>query len=137
MAKNQLYPQARHIAVTAPFDIDSGDAVIIGGLAGVAQTSAGEGETVTLWLDGSYEFPVFGGTPKAGEIVCIYVGEELDDDGNYFGSFKQKYLSVGEGRSFGVVITADQAAGTAEVVPLGAHNPAVYTKSEASEEHND
>ena len=112
MAMNQLYPEARHIAVVAPNAIESGDPVIIGGLAGVAQTTAGKGETVTIWLDGSYELPV-SGTPKTGDVV----------------SLKGKTLAVGTGTAFGVVITADQAAGTAEIVPLGAHNPAAVASS--------
>lgn len=107
MAMNQIYPEARHIAVTAPYAVESGDPVIIGGLAGVAQTSASEGETVTLWLDGSYKLPVTG-TPKRGGIV----------------SLNGKTLTVGTGDAFGVVISADRASGTAEVVPFGAHNPA-------------
>lgn len=107
MAMNQLYPEARHIAVAAPSAIESGDPVIIGGIAGVAQTTAKAGETVTVWLDGSYRLPVTG-TPKTGDVV----------------SLKGKTLAVGAGSPFGVVIAADQAAGTAEVVPFGAHNPA-------------
>ena len=114
MAKNQLYPQARHIAVAAPNAIESGDPVIIGGLAGVAQTTAQAGETVTVWLDGSYRLPV-AGRSKTGDIVYL--------DG--------KTLSVASnfGPAFGVVITADRATSTADVVPLGAHNPAAVASS--------
>lgn len=112
MAMNQLYPEARHIAVVAPNAIESGDPVIIGGIAGVAQTTAQAGETVTVWLDGSYELPVTG-TPKTGDVV----------------SLKGKTLAVGAGSPFGVVITADQAAGTAEIVPFGIHQPAAGSDS--------
>lgn len=117
MALNQKYNHNVHIALPAPEDIDSGQAVAIGAYRGVAQISASAGERVTIWLDGSYMLPVTG---------AAAVGDQLNlaEDGT---------LAVdGEGVPFGIANaekTATEAAplevapfGMVPAVPAGADN---------------
>ena len=55
MAKNMKYENALHISVEAPYDVESGGAVAVGLIRGVAIFTAKAGERVTVWLDGSWE----------------------------------------------------------------------------------
>lgn len=103
MALNQRYTEAKHIALTAPADIESGAPVQIGQFVGVAQTTATKGEKVTVWLDGSYDLTVDGAVTE-GQLVNIKT------DGT---------LTTGTGTPFGIAVVATAAAGTAEIAPLG------------------
>ena len=71
MATNQRYSRGEYIAVTADKDYASGDPVVIGAISGVAKIDAEEGEKVTVWLVGSYDFTVTG---AAAEGDTVYLG---------------------------------------------------------------
>lgn len=105
MALNQRYPHFKHITVTAPRDITSGDPVRVGQIAGVAQTTAAEGEKVTLWLDGSYDLTVAGALTE-GQAVYVAANNTLT-------------ATVGA-NFFGVAAAAKgSGTGVAEVAPAG------------------
>lgn len=111
MAKNQRYTHFDHIALTADRDIKSGDPVRIGAIAGVAQTTAADGERVTVWLDGSYTIDVAGALTE-GQTVYITAAGTLT-------------ATAGTNNPFGVAVLAKgTGTGPAEVAPFG-HNPAV------------
>lgn len=103
MALNQRYTHGKHIKLTAPRDIESGDPVKVGAIAGVTQTSAKKGETVTVWLDGSYDLPLSGNAAE-GDVVSI------NSSGN---------LSKSNTDPFGVVVKAKTTGDTAEIMPFG------------------
>lgn len=84
MALNQRYTHNKHIALTATSDVESGDPVVIGAYAGVAKTSAQEGEKVTIWLDGSYDLTVSGSLDE-GDVVYYDGGSLSNSDGSPFG----------------------------------------------------
>lgn len=85
MALNQRYAENKHIAITAPADITSGDPVSVGCYRGVAQTTAKQGERVTVWLTGSYVLPVTGAA-KEGDPVYIKSGKlSTTAGGDFFG----------------------------------------------------
>lgn len=106
MAKNQLYTENRHIALEADKDYTSGDPVIIGAYAGVAQTTAAKGERVTVWLNGSYQLDVAGAL-KPGDVVYLKTDGTLT-------------ATATGAKPFGVA-NATKATGTgpAEVAPFG------------------
>ena len=104
MAKNQLYPEAKHIAVTADKAYKSGQPVKIGQLTGVAIIDAKAGEKVTVWLDGSWRLPVTGATTVGGKV-------NIDSNGA---------LVATGGTPWGVALEALSDASTgAEVAPFG------------------
>lgn len=70
MAKNQKYPENKHIALTADKAYKSGQAVAIGAYRGVALIDAAEGDRVTVWLDGSWEIDVTGALTE-GQVVYL------------------------------------------------------------------
>lgn len=70
MAKNQKYPENKHIALTADKDYKSGQPVAIGAYRGVALIDAAEGDRVTVWLDGSWEIDVAGALTE-GQVVYL------------------------------------------------------------------
>lgn len=106
MAKNQKYTHGLHIALAAPAAIVSGQPVKVGQFVGVAQTSAAEGEKVTIWLDGSYLVQV-GSATTEGQIVYI-----AEADG------KLSTTAAG-GFPFGIAVKAQTQAGVVEVAPFG------------------
>ena len=109
MALNQRYPRFEHIAFTAPRDIASGEPVRIGQIAGVAQTSATEGEQVTVWLNGSYTLEVTGALTE-GQAVYLTGSNTLTATANE--------------NFFGVAVRAKgSGAGDAEVAPAGIITP--------------
>lgn len=113
MAMNQRYSHFKHIAVTAPADVKSGDPVRVGAVAGVAKFDAAEGEPVTIWLDGSYDIEVTGALTQ-GQLVYIKTDGTLTATATGNNPWGVAAVAKGTG-------TAD-----AEVAPLGA-NPAVAT----------
>lgn len=105
MAKNQLYTHNDHIAITADKDYKSGQPVIIGQYAGVAQIDAKKGERVTIWLDGSWNLPVSGAL-TVGQAVYLK-GDTLTG-------------TAAGGKLFGIANTEKGSGdGTAEVAPYG------------------
>lgn len=113
MAMNQRYPKFRHIAVTAPKDITSGDPVRVGAIAGVAKITAKSGTPVTVWLDGSYAIDVAGAITE-GQVVYIKADGTLT-------------ATAAGNNPWGVAVLAKgTGTGPAEVAPFG-HNPAVAT----------
>ncbi|WCE39127.1 DUF2190 family protein [Brevibacterium sp. BDJS002] len=70
MAKNQKYPENKHIALTADKDYKSGQPVAIGAYRGVALIDAAEGDRVTVWLDGAWEIDVAGALTE-GQVVYL------------------------------------------------------------------
>lgn len=70
MAKNQLYPENKHIALTADKDYTSGQPVAIGAYRGVALIDAHEGDRVTVWTNGSWSIPVTGALTE-GQVVYL------------------------------------------------------------------
>ena len=117
MATNQLYPEARHITITSPGYVKAGAPIVIGGIAGVVQTTAEEGEKVTLWLDGSY---LLGGATKSA-VAGVKVGDVV------YANLSGRLVPSNTGKPFGVAIS-DPYESTGgrwlvEVIPFGAHNP--------------
>ena len=70
MAKNQKYPENKHIALTADKPYKSGDPVAIGAYRGVALIDAEKDQRVTVWLDGSWEIDVDGALTE-GQVVYL------------------------------------------------------------------
>lgn len=107
MAKNQRYTHNKHISVTAPRDVKSGDPVIVGQYAGVAKHDAKSGERVTIWLDGSYNIPVEGAVTAYGLVYATAAGKLV--------------ASATGNRAFGIANESKAAAAEApvEVAPLG------------------
>lgn len=103
MAKNQRYTEAKHIAIPAPRDVQSGDPVQTGNIAGVALIDAEKGEKVTVWLDGSWMLPV-GQAVKVGQQVNISTAGKL---------------TTGSGAPFGVALEETAESGDAEIAPFG------------------
>ena len=70
MAINVSYGKGEHIALIADKKYVSGSPVRIGAIAGVAMTTAEQGQKVTIWRNGSYRLPVKE-TVQAGAIVKL------------------------------------------------------------------
>ena len=102
MAKNQRYPEAKHISVPAPYDVESGQPVVLGAIRGVAFVTASEGDPVTVWLDGSWDLNVAG---------AVNVGDTVG------ATDADTPLTVGG--DFGVALTSTAGAGIAEIAPFG------------------
>ena len=96
MAQNQRYTHNKHIALTAPADITSGDPVSIGCYRGVAQTTAKQGDRVTIWLTGSYTLPVTGAA-KEGDAVYLKSGKLSTTAGGDFFGVSNGVKQTGEG----------------------------------------
>ena len=96
MALNQRYTHNKHIALTAPADITSGDPVSVGCYRGVAQTTAKQGDRVTVWLTGSYVLPVTGAA-KDGAPVYINSGQRATTAGGDFFGVSNGTKQSGEG----------------------------------------
>lgn len=111
MAKNQLYPENKHIAIVADKDYTSGQPAAIGAYRGVVLADAAEGDEVTVWLNGSYSIDVAGAL-TVGQVVY------LDNSGKLT-------ATVGTNAVWGVANVA-KATGTspAEVAPFGMIQPA-------------
>lgn len=109
MATNQRYTHFEHITVVAPRNIESGEPVRVGQIAGVAQTTAVEGERVTIWLNGSYDLTVTG---ALAEGQAVYVAAD-------------NTLTATAGDNFFGVAAAPKGTGTgvAEVAPAGIITP--------------
>ncbi|MBM6588780.1 DUF2190 family protein [Brevibacterium sp. RIT 803] len=110
MAKNQLYPENKHIAVVADKDYTSGQPAAIGAYRGVVLADAAEGEQVTVWLNGSYKIDVAGAL-TVGQVVYLAANGTL--------------TATAGATAFGVANVA-KATGTgpAEVAPFGMIQPA-------------
>lgn len=110
MAKNQLYPENKHIAIVADQDYVSGQPVAIGAYRGVVLVDAVAGDKVTVWLNGSYKIDV-AGVLTVGQVVYLTAGGTLS-------------ATVGA-NAWGVANVA-KATGTApvEVAPFGMIQPA-------------
>ena len=110
MAKNQLYPENKHIAVVADKDYTSGQPVAIGAYRGVVLVDAKEGDKVTVWLNGSYKIDV-AGELTVGQVVYL----------NSSGA-----LTATAGDTVWGVANVAKASGTgpAEVAPFGMLAPA-------------
>lgn len=105
MAKNQLYPENKHIAVVADKDYTSGQPVAIGAYRGVVLVDAKAGDKVTVWLNGSYKIDVAGAL-TVGQVVYL----------NASGG-----LTATAGATAWGVANVDKASGTepVEVAPFG------------------
>lgn len=108
MATNQRYTHFDHISLTVPEGTKSGDPVIVGQIAGVAQTDRGTDGRATVWLDGSYMLPVAGAVTE-GQALYLDKPGQLTTSGTKF---------------FGVAVLATNGAGDAEVAPAGILAPA-------------
>lgn len=109
MATNQRYARGEYIALTADQAYASGDPVVIGPVAGVAKIDATEGEKVTIWLVGSYDFTVTG---AAAEGDVVYLG----------GS---GLTMTANSTPFGVALgSKGSGSGDLEVAPFGYVTPA-------------
>lgn len=111
MAKNQLYPENKHIAIVADKDYTSGQPVAIGAYRGVVLANAAEGDEVTVWLNGSYSIDVAGAL-AVGQVVYITSAGAL--------------TATGTGNQpFGVAnVAKDTGTTPAEVAPFGMIPPA-------------
>lgn len=109
MATNQRYPHFDHISLEVPEGTRSGDPVIVGQIAGVAQTDRGVDGRTTVWLDGSYLLPVDGAVTEGQALYLDTPGGDLTTTGTVF---------------FGVAVLATTGAGDAEVAPAGILAPA-------------
>lgn len=109
MATNQRYTHFDHISLEVPEGTVSGQAVIVGQIAGVAQTDRGADGRATVWLDGSYMLPVDGAVTEGQALYLDTPGGDLTTSGTKF---------------FGVAVLATTGAGDAEVAPAGITAPA-------------
>jgi predicted RecA/RadA family phage recombinase len=75
MATNEVFRQARRIALPVPAGLAAGSPVKVGALVGVTETAEGAGENIagyaTVWLEGAHLFTVSGAI--AGPGTAIYV----------------------------------------------------------------
>ncbi len=73
MAKNEVYREADYLPFTVASGVKSGDLVVVGSLAGVAQIDR---DTVdgkaTLWLKGGYTLPVADATYAEGDAIYAH-----------------------------------------------------------------
>lgn len=109
MATNQRYTHFDHISLEVPEGTKSGQAVIVGQIAGVAQTDRGADGRATIWLDGSYLLPVAAAVTEGQALYLDTPGGDLTTTGTKF---------------FGVAVLATNGAGDAEVAPAGITAPA-------------
>lgn len=72
MAKNEIFRNANHLSFPVDSEVVSGDLVVVGDLAGVAQIDAQEDGQATLWLDGGWELPVGNATYAAGDAIYAH-----------------------------------------------------------------
>ncbi|WP_394161580.1 DUF2190 family protein [Galactobacter valiniphilus] len=106
MAKNQRYSEAKHISLPAPYDIESGAPVAVGGFKGIALIDAKKDAPVTVWLDGSWDVTVTGQV-KPGDTVYITPAGVLN-------------TTAASNQPWGLALgTKAAAAGVVEVAPLG------------------
>lgn len=106
MAKNQRYTESRHIALPLPYDRQPGEAVRVGGFAGIALNGGKSGEVSTIWLDGSYDVTVTGATTP-GATVYITAAGALN-------------ATAAGNTAWGLALASKTAAaGVVEVAPLG------------------
>lgn len=110
MAKNQLYPENKHIALVADKDYTSGQPVAIGVYRGVALVDAKEGEEVTVWLNGSYKIDVTG---------ALTVGQAV-----YMAANGTLTATAGATPWGAANVAKATGTGPAEVTPFGAIPPA-------------
>lgn len=73
MALNEIFRNADHLGFVVDPAVKSGDVVVIGALAGIAQTdySARDGKA-TIWLKGGFEIPVANATYAAGDPIYAH-----------------------------------------------------------------
>jgi len=109
MALNQRYSHFKHISLITDRDIEPGEAIRIGQVAGVAKTGGAEGERVTIWLDGSYDIEVDGALAEGQAVYIDTDTGELSAEGDTF---------------WGVAATEkSNGTGTAEIAPAGIISP--------------
>src|SRR6478735_7560797 len=72
MAKNEIYRNADHLAFGDDSAVKSGDLVIVGALAGVAQIDRQADGRATLWLKGGFELPVGNATFAEGDPIYAH-----------------------------------------------------------------
>lgn len=109
MALNQRYSNALHISIPAPYDVESGAPVQVGGIRGVAVINAAAGEPVTVWLDGSWMLDL---------DAAVNVGDPV-----YIDATGALSATAG-GELFGIALETTTAAGPAEIAPIGYAAPA-------------
>lgn len=111
MATNRILPEARHIALTADKEYQSGAPVAIGQVTGVSITTVKTGEPVSVHTDGSWEFEVTG-TLTEGQAVYITSAGALT-------------ATASGNKPYGVALKAKgSGAGPVEVAPFGYVVPA-------------
>lgn len=70
MALNEIFRDGDHLAIAVDDDVKSGDVVVVGDIAGVAQIDydAKDGKS-TVWFSGVFEIPVANGTYTVGQPI--------------------------------------------------------------------
>lgn len=110
MATNEVFRNADHLTLPVVAGTVSGDPVIVGALAGVAQTNRETGEVdATVWLTGAYKLTVDGATA---------VG--------------QKVYYVGDGTTRNTILTTAADSGGTTPVPNTLFGHALETKTAAA-----
>lgn len=73
MATNEIFRNAQHLGLPVNAAVVSGDVVVLGALAGIAQTSysAKDGKA-TIWFDGGWELGVANGTYTVGQPIYAH-----------------------------------------------------------------
>jgi predicted RecA/RadA family phage recombinase len=73
MALNEVFRNANHLGLPVNAAVVSGDVVVLGAIAGIAQTSysARDGKA-TVWFDGAYELVVANGTYTVGQPIYAH-----------------------------------------------------------------
>ena len=108
MAMNQRYTHFDHIAFTVPEGVKSGEPVLVGNFAGVAQIDRQPDGKATVWLDGSHELEVSG---------ALTVGQTVDIKAD-----RTLTATATGNKPFGSAVSAKgTGTGPAEVAPLGHH----------------
>lgn len=108
MAQNQRYTHFDHPAFDVPEGVKSGEPVLVGNFAGVAQIDRQPDGKATVWLDGSHELEVSGAL-TVGQTVYIKADRTLT-------------ATATGNKPFGSAVSAKgTGTGPAEVAPLGHH----------------
>lgn len=91
MADNQLYSDGRYVKLPVGKGVESGDAVLVGAITGVATSDANDNDEAVVDRGGSYKVPVLA---DDGESAAVNIGDAIyhsgsgldkDDSGVLFG----------------------------------------------------
>ncbi len=119
MAANQSFPNARHLNVPVASGVVSGDPVVVGSLAGVAETTRDADGNATVDFLGAYSLSVKGANDAGNSAVAI--GDKL-----YFvAADTPKISKKSSGQFFGYALAAITSGSTATIAVKTTGNAAL------------